>query len=138
MGTVQNGPDEFSQKEIEFKIFDFQYYEEELDIFEWFFMGDLTFGEFKVRREFVDTEDRLSKINHGEKQFTYMTRMESTKFKESEKIATIAMIHGFSECSSTSFFETAMMHAMNGFEVILIDYKGFGYASGPRGGGFVC
>jgi len=28
------------------------------------------------------------------------------------------------------------MHAMNGFEVVLIDYKGFGYSSGTRGGGF--
>jgi alpha-beta hydrolase superfamily lysophospholipase len=28
------------------------------------------------------------------------------------------------------------MHALNGFEVQMVDFKGFGYSSGPRVGGF--
>jgi alpha-beta hydrolase superfamily lysophospholipase len=53
-----------------------------------------------------------------------------------ESIATIAMVHGFAENSMTSFLETAMHHALNGFEVVLADMKGFGYASGIRGAKF--
>lgn len=59
-----------------------------------------------------------------------------TKFDDKDIVATIAMIHGFSENQSISHFEGALMHAMNGFEVIMVDYKGFGFSSGPRGGGF--
>ena len=47
-------------------------------------------------------------------------------------IATIAMLHGFAENQNT-FFETALHHALNGFEVILIDMKGFGMSSAARG-----
>lgn len=42
---------------------------------EWWYQGELTFGDFVVKREFIDTQDRLTKINHGEKQFVYFTRM---------------------------------------------------------------
>lgn len=51
---------------------------------------------------------------------------------EREPFATIAMVHGFAENSNSSFLETAIHHALNGFEVVMVDMKGFGYASGSR------
>jgi alpha-beta hydrolase superfamily lysophospholipase len=90
-----------------------------------------------VKREFLDCEDRLTKNNHGEKQFVYFTKMINNKFKDEERLATIAMVHGFSECSSTSWWEAAMMYTLNGFEVVMCDVKGFGLSSGPRAGGYV-
>jgi len=59
-----------------------------------------------------------------------------TRILDKDIVATIGMVHGFSENSSISHFEGALMHALNGFEVVMIDYKGFGFTSGPRGGGF--
>jgi alpha-beta hydrolase superfamily lysophospholipase len=63
--------------------------------------------------------------------------MVSSKFKDEERVATIALLHGFAENQSTSWFEAAMMYAMNGFEVIMADYKGSGLSSGPRAGGYI-
>lgn len=47
------------------------------------------------------------------------------------------MVHGFSEHQSISFFEAALIYALNGFEVIMADMKSFGYSSGARAGGWV-
>lgn len=63
--------------------------------------------------------------------------MTNKKFKPNEVIATIALLHGFSECQNTSWFEAAMLYSMNGFEVVMIDFKGFGFSSGPRAGGYI-
>jgi len=46
--------------------------------------------------------------------------------------ASMAMVHGFAECSMLSLLETAMHHALNGFEVYMADMKGYGHASGYR------
>ena len=89
-----------------------------------------------MNREFIDVKDRLTKFPNPEKQFGYMTRMSSTKVSSEDVIATIALIHGFSEHSSNSMFEVAMEYALNGFEVIMIDLKGQGLSSGLRAGGF--
>jgi alpha-beta hydrolase superfamily lysophospholipase len=59
-----------------------------------------------------------------------------TNIADKDIVATICMVHGFAENSSISHFEGALMHAMNGFEVLMCDYKGFGFTSGPRGSGF--
>lgn len=61
--TVGDGPSEQSQKEAEFKLYDFNYYEDEVDLFEEFYLGELTFGEFKMKREFVETDDRMATFN---------------------------------------------------------------------------
>jgi alpha-beta hydrolase superfamily lysophospholipase len=58
-----------------------------------------------------------------------MTKVVDT---QREPFATIAMVHGFCESSNSSFLETAIHHALNGFEVIMADMKGFGYSSGAR------
>ena len=41
------------------------------------------------------------------------------------------MLHGFAENHNT-YFDTALHHALNGFEVIMIDMKGFGMSSACR------
>lgn len=42
------------------------------------------------------------------------------------------MFHGFSENSNKCLFEMGIHHALNGFEVYMIDFKCFGYTSGAR------
>jgi alpha-beta hydrolase superfamily lysophospholipase len=49
-----------------------------------------------------------------------------------EPIATIALVHGFAENTSSSFLEMAFHDALNGFEVVMVDLKGFGHSSGSR------
>ena len=59
------------------KIFDMQYYENELDIFESFIEGTLMLDTIKITREFVKCQDRVQ--NEGE-QFCYLTTMRDTRF----------------------------------------------------------
>ena len=93
----KNGPAESVSKELEFTVYDLNYYTEELDIFEWWYMGELQFGTLNMNREFLECDDRLSKTEHSDKQFFYFTRMVDTKFTDSDRLATVALIHGFSE-----------------------------------------
>jgi alpha-beta hydrolase superfamily lysophospholipase len=58
-----------------------------------------------------------------------MTRVVDTS---REPIASIALAHGFAESASSSFLEMAFHHALNGFEVVMVDMKGHGYTSGTR------
>jgi len=116
-----------------FKVFDLKYYEDELDQFEEWFQGDLMLGSLKITREFVKCDDRVSKKLHDDEQFMYVTKVVDTS---KEIVASICLLHSYAENQSISFFESALMHALNGFEVQMVDYKGFGYSSGPRVGGF--
>ena len=63
----------------EFKIYDLEYYANELDKFEQWFMGDLMIGTIKISRTFEDCEDRISKTQHCDKHFMYKTIMRDTK-----------------------------------------------------------
>ena len=118
----QNMPD--------FNIYDLRYYEEELDKFEKFFEGEIMIGNLKMSRTFEKCQDRYSKTKHCEESFTVITRMVCV---DKEPFASIALVHGFAECAMVSFLETAIHHALNGFEVVMADMKAFGYASGTRG-----
>lgn len=44
----------------------------------------------------------------------------------------MAILHGFAE-NQNAFLETAIHHALNGFEVVMVDFKSHGLASGIRG-----
>ena len=112
-------------------MFDLKYYEDELNYYEHFYMGDLQIANLKMSKKFVKCQDRLStlKVKNPCESFTYMTRVVDT---EKDPIATIAMVHGFCESSNSTFLEAAFHHALNGFEVVMVDMKGFGYASGAR------
>lgn len=131
--SAGDGPSESNKQESEFKVYDFNYYNDEIDVLEGWFMGELSFGEFKMKRELIETDDRLCSIQWNQKASMYFTRMVSTKFNDSDRVATIALVHGFAENQSISFFEAAMMYAINGFEVVMIDLRAHGYSSGARG-----
>ena len=90
-------------------------------------------GNLKMTRKFIKCQDSISKTKHCEESFTMLTRVVCV---DRDQIATMAMVHGFAENSMLSFLETAMHHALNGFEVFLADMKGFGLASGIRGAKF--
>jgi pimeloyl-ACP methyl ester carboxylesterase len=114
----------------EFKIYDLKYYEDEWEIFEHFFQGEIMIGNLKMTRAKVKCEDRLMKTKYCDEHWTMVTKVVCV---DQDPFATIAMVHGWAESSMRSFLETAMHHALNGFEVILADMKGHGYASGVRG-----
>ena len=115
------------------KIFDMQYYENEIDLFESFLEGTLMLGTIKIVREFVKCKDRVQ--NEGGDQFCYLTTMRDTRYKDNEIHASIGLVHGFAQNQNIAFFESGLAHAMNGFDVTLIDMKGFGLSSGTRRGG---
>ena len=73
-------------------------------------------GTLKISREFVKCDDRVSKQKHDDEQFMYVTKVVDTARLDSI-VATICLFHGFAENQSISFFESALMHALNGFEV---------------------
>ena len=50
-----DGPGEQVKKEVEFSVYDFKYYENELDAFEWWYQGELNLGSLKLERKFIDT-----------------------------------------------------------------------------------
>jgi hypothetical protein len=114
----------------EFNIYDLKYYEDELDKFEKWFEGEIMIGNLKMSRTFVKCQDRYSKTKHCEESFTVITKVVCV---DKEPFASIAMVHGFAESAMLSFLESAMHHALNGFEVVLADMKSYGYASGTRG-----
>ena len=72
----------------------------------------------------------------GEKHFMYKTTIFDTRFKQDERLATICCLHGFSRHAANTFFESGITFALNGFEVVMIDNKGYGYSSGTRHAGF--
>ena len=118
----QNMPD--------FNIYDLKYYEDELDKFEKWFEGEIMIGNLKLSRTFVKCQDRFSKTKHCDESWTVITRVTNV---DKEPFASMAMIHGFAESAMLSLLESAMHHALNGFEVVLADMKSFGHASGTRG-----
>ena len=114
----------------EFKIYDLRYYDDELDKFEGMFLGEITIGNLKITKQIVTCLDRLEKTKHCDESFTTMTKVVCV---DAKPVATMAMVHGFAESSMRSYLETAMHHALNGFEAVLIDMKSHGFASGVRG-----
>lgn len=67
--------------------------------------------------------------------FTYHTLLRDTTIQDKDIKATFAIIHGYGE-NSDIFIESAIQYALNGFDVHLIDLRGFGMTGGPRMGGW--
>ena len=44
----------------QFKVYDLKYYEDELNYYEHFYMGDLQIANLKITKKFVKCQDRLS------------------------------------------------------------------------------
>ena len=94
----------------------------------------MNLGNIKIEREFIKVNDRVSKTKYSDDEFCYFTRIHAAA--GSEVKATLGLVHGFCQTANTTYFESAIMHALNGFEVIMIDQKGFGYSSGFRGANY--
>lgn len=128
------------QKQRVFKVVDFDWYANELTYLEEWYLGKLDIGTVTVDREFVEIEPSLiEKGPHGkwgERDFMYQTTMTDSRFSEDQLVATICLVHGYAENSSVCFTEAGLMFAMNGFRVVMIDTKGFGYSSGTRSTGY--
>ena len=114
-----------------YRIFDVKYYSSSLYLIENVNSPnevtiELAQGQVVVTRKYVPTKSK------DENAFTLYTHV----FKKNvDPVASICMVHGNSECSD-SFLDVALHHAMNGFDVHLIDLKGFGMSSGDRSGHF--
>ena len=85
-----------------YKIFDLKYYDEEVEIFEGFYLGELMLGSIKMTREFLKCQDRLNPIKQDPDAFTYMTKVVDTS---QTPFASIILVHGFSENTSNSMLE---------------------------------
>jgi alpha-beta hydrolase superfamily lysophospholipase len=63
--------------------------------------------------------------------FTFHTSVIDTSFPSDQIRASIAIVHGFAECSDIHL-ESAIQYALNGFDVHLIDLRGYGLGGGFR------
>ena len=63
--------------------------------------------------------------------FTYHTNIRDLSIEDKNIRATVAIIHGFAE-NSDIHLESAIQYALNGFDVHLIDLRGFGLGGGYR------
>lgn len=66
----------------------------------------------------------------------YKTVVRDTSIPDSDIVASLGCLHGFGQNTNICFFEAAIHHALNGFEITMVDQKGFGFSSGTRAGGF--
>lgn len=82
-------------------------------------------GDLKITRKFINSEGNDPFF------FTYHTNLRDTKLFDEDLKATIAIVHGFGE-NSDIFLESAILYALNGFDVHLIDLRGYGLTGGPR------
>jgi acylglycerol lipase len=67
--------------------------------------------------------------------FTYHTNIRDITYQDTDLKATMAIIHGYGE-NSDIFIESAIQFALNGFDVHLIDLRGFGMTGGSRMAGW--
>ena len=81
-------------------------------------------GKIKVRKDFVPSKFANLFYAH--------TRVVDTSYFEEDLKASLAIVHGFGEDSDV-FLEPALNYALNGFDVHLIDMRGYGYSAGARG-----
>ena len=117
----------------DFKVFDLKYYENELDIIEEWFEGEITlFNKIKLTKKFINHPKNgfaKSSPKEDDEHFTYVSHL---KNEEVETVAKVALVHGFNSCQDTTFTELALQFALNGIEVWMCDLRGFGLSSGER------
>ena len=90
-------------------------------------------GSIKIRREYVPSQESTHHVSHVKTpyMFTFHTNIRNTALKDEDIIGTLAMLHGFGE-NSDLFLESGLQFALNGFDVHLIDLRGFGQSGGSR------
>ena len=85
----------------------------------------------RVKRSYVITQTNHGHDNPSEKMFTFHTSVRDLNLRDENLRATIAIVHGFAE-NSDIHLESAIQYALNGFDVHLIDLRGYGLAGGYR------
>ena len=94
--------------------------------------GEFRIGDLLITRTYINSGSfpQDQKIGLGDK-FTFYMKIENLV---KEPFAQMGFVHGFSE-SSESYFEIAIMCALNGILCHLIDLECFGFSAGIKGPG---
>ena len=127
----------FVQKAIEIDektaVYTLKYFESGL----WRHVEDLLEEEvfvgesIRVKRSYVISQANHGNDNPSDKMFTFHTSVRDLNVRDENLRATIAIVHGFAE-NSDIHLESAIQYALNGFDVHLIDLRGYGLAGGYR------
>lgn len=80
-------------------------------------------GKISVKRSLITT--------FGVEMFACHTSIRDTSFNDQALKASFVIIHGLAE-NSDLFIEPALLYALNGFHVHLIDLRGYGLSAGVR------
>jgi len=142
--TVANPLQESEAKKKDlYTIYDIKYYVDELHIVENLLAkdGKIEFNLGKnilVEREFIPVtsftlEDSFSMYTKVKKTAAAEDDSQAEGELQKTAFASIVIVHGNSE-NSDSFLEVAVHHALNNFEVHIIDLKGQGLAAGEKNG----
>lgn len=86
-------------------------------------------GSLKIERQYVTSEGVCNKM------FTYHTQIRDTSVQDKDLKASFCIVHGYGE-NSDIFLESAIQYALNGFDVHLVDLRGFGMTGGTRMAGW--
>eukprot|EP00347_Sterkiella_histriomuscorum_P006574 403352255 len=111
-------------------IYKLDYYASHLNLIEDLHEGEIMLGNnLKMTRQFVES--------HGEckNMFTYHTNLRDITIQEENLKGSFCIVHGYGE-NSDIHLESAIQYALNGFDVHLIDLRGFGMTGGTRMAGF--
>ncbi|CDW81614.1 alpha beta fold family protein [Stylonychia lemnae] len=106
-------------------IYDLDYYGKGLNSIETLHEGEIIIGTLTMKRQYVKS--------HGlcDNMFSYHTNIRDNTIDDDDFKATMAIVHGYGE-NSDIFLESALQYALNGFDVHLIDLRGFGMTGGVR------
>lgn len=95
---------------------------------------DLHEGERWVDSICISRKYIVTHCNKGvvdSKMFLMHTNVRDTSIADEQLHGTMAIVHGFAE-NSDVHLESAMQYALNGFDVQLIDLRGYGMSGGFR------
>lgn len=106
-------------------LYDINYMQLKLNVIESFDEGEFVLANrISIKRGYVSAKTQADTTSYD-----YVTRVHDVTIDK--KRGSIAMIHGFAQCSDV-FMEMALTLALNGFFVHFIDLEGSGYSSGNR------
>ena len=71
------------------------WYKNEFEKFEQFFVGQLYIGSIQITREFSKINDRAQKTAFTDDEFCYISKIRDTSIEDKDIVATLGLIHGF-------------------------------------------
>lgn len=111
-------------------IYTLDYYETHLNLIEDLHEGEIMIGSnLRMKRQYLES--------HGvcKHMYTYHTNLRDITIGDDQIRASMCIVHGYGE-NSDIFIESAIQYALNGFDVHLIDLRGYGMTGGSRMAGF--